>query len=450
MFVSIKGGEFLERVVMRKTLCLRRLGERRGTQLGAGRFLANPKVTAEQIVASWPQRTAAACAGRHVLAIEDASHIRFPTTADRRRGLGPVKQGNVHGLMVHAVLAVDADSHACLGLVGGTVWNRPGVNPVSNKQRALDDRESLHWLDGARQAGVVLAQAAMVTVVADREADMYALWAQGPADNRHLLIRATRDRALADGGRLYAAATEFAPAGVRRFTLPARDPGKPKRDVVVELRYGEVEIRRPEQERDRALPASVRLRLIEVVEPEPGAAAKRGDEPIHWRLLTTHTIDDAEQAWRIVDWYRARWVIEQLFRAMKSQGLQLEDSQLATAEGLRKLTAIAVKAACIDIQLTQERDGCHKLPAGVVFSAPEIETIEALVPSLEGNTDKQKNPHRQGTLARASWVIARLGCWNCYGKPPGPITFRRGMQQFYAIHRGRELERRLKRDVRIP
>ncbi len=444
MFVSIKGGELLERVVMRKTLCLRRLGERRGTQLGAGRFLANPKVTAEQIVASWPQRTAAACAGRHVLAIEDASHIRFPTTAARRRGLGPVKQGNVHGLMVHAVLAVDADSHACLGLVGGTVWNRPGVNPVSNKQRALDDRESLHWLDGARQAGVVLAQAAMVTVVADREADMYALWARGAADNRHLLIRATRDRALADGGRLYAAAAAFAPAGARRFALPARDPGKPRRDVVVELRYGEVEIRRPEQERDRTLPASVRLRLIEVVEPDPGAAAKRGDEPIHWRLLTTHTIDDAEQAWRIVDWYRARWVIEQLFRVMKSQGLRLEDSQLATAEGLRKLTAIAVKAACIDIQLTQERDGRHKLPAGTVFSAPEIETIEALVPSLEGNTEKQKNPHRPGTLARASWVIARLGCWNCYGKPPGPITMRRGLERFYQIHQGRLIGSRQK------
>ena len=120
---------------------------------------------------------------------------------------------------------------------------------------------------------------------------------------------------------------------------------------------------------------------------------------------------------------------------MKSQGLRLEDSQLATAEGLRKLTAIAVKAACIDIQLTQERDGRHKLPAGTVFSAPEIKPIEALVPSLEGNTEKQEeNPHRPGTLARASWVIARLGCWNCYGKPAGPITMRRGLERVYQIH----------------
>jgi hypothetical protein len=69
----------------------------------------------------------------------------------------------------------------------------------------------------------------------------------------------------------------------------------------------------------------------------------------------------------------------------------------------------------------------------------EIETLEALVPTLEGKTERQKNPHPVASLARAGWVIARLGGWNCYYKPPGPITFRRGMEQFHAIHRGHRL-----------
>jgi hypothetical protein len=138
-----------------------------------------------------------------------------------------------------------------------------------------------------------------------------------------------------------------------------------------------------------------------------------------------------------------------MHRVMKSQGLQLEDSHLATAERLEKLTAVAVKAACIDIQLTQERDGNHQLPGSTVFTEPEMDTIEALVPTLEGRTERQKNPHPVRSLARASWVVARLGGWNCYYKPPGPITFRRGMEQFYAIHRGRKLEMRLQRDVRL-
>jgi len=68
----------------------------------------------------------------------------------------------------------------------------------------------------------------------------------------------------------------------------------------------------------------------------------------------------------------------------------------------------------------------------------------------EGNTDRQKNPHPVRSLVRASWIIARLGGWNCYYKPPGPITFRRGMERSCAIHRGKTLEMRLQRDARLP
>jgi hypothetical protein len=89
------------------------------------------------------------------------------------------------------------------------------------------------------------------------------------------------------------------------------------------------------------------------------------------------------------------------------------------------------------MQLVQERDGKHGLAATVVFPQPEIETIEALNPTLERKTARQQNPHPANSLARACWVIARLGGWNCYGHPPGPITFHRGMERFNAIHRGR-------------
>jgi hypothetical protein len=145
-----------------------------------------------------------------------------------------------------------------------------------------------------------------------------------------------------------------------------------------------------------------------------------------------------------------RWVIEQLFRVIKSQGLQLEDSQVASAERLVKLAAAATKAACIDIQLTQGRDGTDHMPASNVFTEPEVDTLAALGPTLAGSTERQQNSHQPLSLAWAAWIIARLGGWNCYYKPPGPITFRRGMEQFYAIHRGRQLEMSMQRDVRIP
>jgi hypothetical protein len=216
--------------------------------------------------------------------------------------------------------------------------------------------------------------------------------------------------------------------------------------VLLELRHGEVEICRPRGERDRSLPPSVRLRLIEVRQIDPPEDA----EPLHWRLLTTHQIADTAAAWEIVGWYQLRWVIEQLFRVLKSQGLQLEDSQVASADRLVTLAAAATKAACIDIQLTQGRDGEDRMPASNLFSEPEIATLAALHPTLAGDTARQQNGFPPCRLAGAAWIIARLGGWNCYYKPPGPITFRRGMEQFYAIHRGRMLEIRLQRDARIP
>jgi hypothetical protein len=427
-------------------VCLRRLGGDRAGELRAGRFFANPKVTAAKIVEGWSTQTGAACTGRHILAIQDTSEVRFPTTAQRRRGLGLVKKGNCHGVLVHAMLAVDAEDGACLGLLGGDVWTRPGVVSTPRRQRPLAERESARWLETATQAKPVLQTAALVTVVDDREGDIYAKWASLPQANFHLLSRAAQDRSLTGGGMLFAAAATFAAAGRRRIELAAREPGQAKRTAEVELRYGEVEVCRPLHERDHNLPETIRLRLLEVRETDPPA----GVEPLHWRLLTTHAIADAAGAWRIVEWYKMRWVIEQLFRVMKTQGLQLEDSQIASAERLLKLAAAATKAACIDIQLVQERDGKHQLPAANVFTEAEIETLAALVPTLEGKTERQTNPHPPASLAWAGWVVARLGGWNCYYKPPGPITFRRGMEQFHAIHRGHQLGLGMLQDVRIP
>jgi Transposase DDE domain len=117
--------------------------------------------------------------------------------------------------------------------------------------------------------------------------------------------------------------------------LPARGPGQPKRPAQVEVRFGAVEIKRSPNEKDRSLAKSVRLTLVDVREPTRPAKV----EPLHWQLLTTHDITDAAQAWQIVSWYQARWCIEQLFRILKSQGLQLEDSQIAAAERLKKLSS---------------------------------------------------------------------------------------------------------------
>ena len=414
-------------MVVRATSCVRQAaGGGRAQIVRYGRFLANEKVTLPALLAGWSEQTALAAAGRHVLAIQDTSEINFKTTSERRRGLGEIGKGGGRGVLLHAMLALDADTDACLGLVAGEVWTRAGRVTVHHNKRPLEERESRRWLSTPEQAKEVLRAAAAVTVIDDREGDIYDKWASVSAQNFHLLTRSMHDRALADGRSMYAAAAAFPIADVSTVELMAR-ANRPARKARLALRFGRVTVRRP-QGAARALPESVSLTLIEVVEISPPA----GVEPLHWRLLTTHEVGDAAAAWRIVGWYKKRWTIEQLFRLIKTEGLQLEDSRLESADRLLKLTAIAAKAAVITLQLVQARDGQTTEPANLAFTPVQIKVLAGLGAQYEGRTKLQSNPHPAESLAWAAWIIARLGGWDGYPRTkPGPITMRRGVE--YAL-----------------
>lgn len=424
-------------MVAREAVCLRRLAGSRSNEVRFGRFLANPRVTIERLAEGWGEQTAEAACGRHVLAVQDTCEVNFSTTPQRRRGLGEIGKGVGHGVLLHAMLALDAQDGTCLGLVAGRIWTRQGRRTTSHDERSLDDKESQRWLTTAEAGKAVLA-AAMVTVIADRESDIYAEWATLPGPNFRLITRVMHDRALEDGSTLYAAGQRMKAVDTAVIALPARAPHRPARDAKVTLGFGPVIVRRPQSRFLRHLPASVALNLIEVVEPNPPPGA----EPICWRLLTTHDLPDASAAWRIVHWYKARWTIEQLFRLLKTQGLKIEDSQIESADRLIKLVAIAAKAAAITIQLLQARDGRGTQPATLSFAKNDIETLQALNTELEGKTKLQKNPQPKLSLAWAAWIIGRLGGWDGYpsSKPPGPITIKNGLEYFHAIARGRNLK----------
>jgi hypothetical protein len=444
----------LERMVQLGTSCLRRLAQgREELEIRFGRLLRNRRVTAEGIIAGWSEETVGAAAGRHVLAIQDTSEINFQTTESHRRGLGLIGKGVGRGILLHPMIAVEANTGECLGLVGGSLWTRDEAATADgktsrqqrkkqNRRRRVDQKETRHWIETPQAAKRVLAAAAMVTMIADREADSYPFWTRVPEANIHVLGRVYHDRKLAEGGTLTTVARSWSVLGTRRLTIRERE-GRPEREAILELRAGTVTILRPQETSDSGLPDKVKLTFIELSEPNPPA----GTEPVTWRLLTTHAAPDAAAAWQIVDWYRMRWVIEQFFRTLKKQGLQIEDSQLDTADRLIKLVAIAARAAVIILQLTQARDGNSTLAAALVFSPAEIATLEAINASYCGPTQPRSNPHAPHTLPWASWIVARLGGWNGRPKarPPGPITFKHGLDTLRNMARGWAL-----RDVYTP
>jgi hypothetical protein len=425
-------------MVTGKSVCLRRLAKGvRGREVRFNRFLGNAKVTTERVIESWSEGIAAATDGRHVLAIQDTSEINFATTVERRRGLGEIGHGNGRGVLLHPMLAVDAENGSCLGLVSGQIWTRKGRRTVSHDLRGLFDKESQRWIATALAAKPLLAKAAMVTAIGDRESDIFALYAGVAEGNFHVIARSMHDRSLADGTGLYAASEDMAVVDQRNIVLPARAQ-RAERTAQLELRFGAVSLARPQTRFLRHLPESLSLNYVDVREPEPRA----GTEPLHWRLLTTHAVATAEQAWRIVEWYKRRWLIEQFFRVLKTQGFRLEDSQIATADRLLKLVAIAAKAAVITIQLLQARDGRGQQPARLAFDANGLATLVALNRNLEVQSKRLKNPHPPDSLAWATWIIGRLGGWDGYpsSKPPGPITIKNGLEYFHAVAVGWSLK----------
>ena len=108
------------------------------------------------------------------------------------------------------MLAVDAENGICLGLLSGQVWTRKGRRTVSHDLRDLSDKESQRWIATALEAKPLLAKAAMVTALGDRESDIFALYASAAEQHFHVIARSMHDRKLADGTGLYAASEAMA------------------------------------------------------------------------------------------------------------------------------------------------------------------------------------------------------------------------------------------------
>ena len=229
------------------------------------------------------------------------------------------------------------------------------------------------------------AGAACVTVVADRECDIYEEFALRPQATE-LLIRCHHNRLLAADGRLLFACTESLAELGRVLVHVPPAPRRVECGATVALYARRVTLRRPKRNRaaeTAKLPPEQTLTYVEVREVDKPARGK----PLLWCLLTTHTVTTLLEAQRMVDLYRRRWSIEQVFRLMKTDGF-------------------------------------------------DIEAVEAVCATLEGPTAKQKNPHPRGSLACAAWVCARLGGWTGYYGKPGPIVIHHGIQRLNAMLAG--------------
>lgn len=406
-------------------ISVRRVGGNRAGEMRFTRFLRNRRVRPDEMVATARARTAGLVQGRHILAIQDTTTLR--------------DDGKQCSLNLHPMIAVDAHDGALLGLVDAVFLSHVGGKKHLCKKRPFAEKESRRWLDATKTAAsLVAAGAVCVTVIADREGDIYEEFACRPAETE-LLIRAHHDRVLEDGGALYGCMDSVAELGRETIDLPA-NPGRPARQVVLALRARTVTLVRPKRNHPAEaakLPKKVTLTLVEVREVDPPDAVT----PVHWRLLTTHTVVTLADARRITGFYRQRWTIEQVFRVMKTKGFDIEAVRVAEDGPFENLTTATLIAAIQVLQLVRERDGTAGRPLRDALDPEDQPALEAICQSLEGKTEKQKNPHPKGSLAYASWVCARLGGWTGYYDKPGPIVMMHGLRSLKAMLHGWSLRR---------
>ena len=383
-------------------------------------------------------RTSERVVDREIIVVQDTSELILGGRRAKANGYGPVgKGGGTRGLLVHAALALDADNDALLGLVDAQVWNRNKGKVKPRRSRATADKESQRWLSVAARASKALSAARSITVISDRESDIYEHFAQRPA-NVELIVRSSWNRKinLPSGAstQLFAFVDGLPEAARFSVTIPAA-PGRKERTAVLALRFSPVTLCKPHPSPAPDLPDTIRLTMVEVREVSSGHDGK----PIHWRLLTSHVVASPKKARRIVDLYRKRWTIEEFFRTLKSAGFDIEEADIGDPEVMMKLVAAAAVATVTIMQLVRARDGTTKEKLAEAFEIEDRPVFEALSVQLEGATDRQKNPHPKGTLAFAAWVVARLGGWTAYYGKPGPKVMRIGIEAFRRIKYGTTL-----------
>ena len=425
-------------LVHRPGSCLCRLAGKRSDEVRFTRFLRNERVSVAEMASHAASRTAERVAGREIIVVQDTSELFLGGHRAKANGYGPVgKGGGTRGLLLHAALALDADNGALLGVADVQVWNRDKGKVTPRRSRSTADKESQRWLSATAQAGALLSAARSITVISDRESDIYEHFAERPA-NVELLVRSNWNRKikLESGAstQLFAFVDSLPEAARVHVTIPAA-PGRKERTAELALRFSPVKLCRPHPSPGPDLPDSIALTMVDVRE----VSSSHDGKPIHWRLLTTHAVKGPKQARRIVDLYRKRWTIEEFFRTLKSAGFDIEETDIGDPRVMIKFVAAAAVATVTIMQLVRARDGTTNEQLAEAFETDDKPVLETLSTQLQGTTERQKNPHPKGTLAFAAWVIARLGGWTAYYGKPGPKVMRIGLEAFRRIKYGTTL-----------
>ena len=158
---------------------------------------------------------------------------------------------------------------------------------------------------------------------------------------------------------------------------------------------------------------------------------------IDWLLLTSIKVTNAEDAKKVIGYYRRRWFIEDYHRLLKKKGFGIEDIQVETPHAFEINLAVCIKSAYETALLKKGFDSSDdRTPATLVFTPLELQIVEHLNKEFNPRKKIYKNPYPRGSLAWAAWAVACEGGWSAMPSQPKPglITFKRGIDRIETIY----------------
>lgn len=415
----------------------------------AYRMLNNKKCKSELIIKALATFCQQQAKSSHILCLQDTSEINLSSHSKRmhKKGRNPGIVSNKNtGFFIHPILAIDAEKCYPVGFPYVKIWNRCKTaarkKERNYKNLRVDQKESYLWVESLLQSREVFPNETQITVIGDRESDIYSFLEQANEEIK-ILIRSTQNRCLLEEDmKLTQKMDKAVIRGTYEIEIP-RSHARQARVAKMELRFESVHIKRPFNQKD----ATEYLTINCIQARELQESIPEGEKGIEWRLLTNHVVESVADALQCIRWYQCRWYIEELFRVLKSKGFAVEEIQLETEEALQKNLLFSLQAALQIMLLKIAFDKKENdIPASVCFSPLQIKMLTIILPKHEGRTTITKNPFRKNSLAWAAWIIARLGAWSGYlsQSRPGYITFKEGIDRFYAQF---ELFEMLSKDV---
>jgi hypothetical protein len=415
------------------------------------RFISSPAVTLGAILEPHSRQAARRCAEtRKVLVVHDTTECEF--SGDSRRNLGPLR-GPDQGFLAHVALAVAADgSRRPLGILGVQTWrrtemgnarHRDGTRRTGGDYHKQADKESARWFKLIDQTEDRLGGVEAIHV-GDRETDAFHLLRDALDHDVRFVFRMAHDRVLLDEdderlGRTSEVLSdcddvfEMQVPLSRRAAKPTPRSTESARDARIAklaVRGIKTRIARPHYDRDSA--PSLEVNLVYVREVDPPADV----EPVAWVLMTTEPIGTPQQLRHVIEIYRTRWLIEELFKALKT-GCAFEKRQLESYETLTNALGIFLPIAWHLLLLRHQARTSPEQPAERVLSPVQIDVIRARDPKLL--------PLRP-TAADALRAVAYLG-GHFIKRPPGWLVLGRGLEKLLDLEAGWRLARGMEPDL---